>query len=177
MKNKIWVFAYGSLIWNNEQFEPLDTISSKLIGAHRSFNKKSVKSRGTRDKPGLALGLEYGAECVGKAILIYESYLPKLKRREGGYLPIETPNESLKVLDNEGETMNCLVFLPDSSGKNYLNKDVTIKEKAKTIKEGEQGDNGNARDYLKDTYDFLKKYKIEDENINDLYDLVFDLQN
>jgi cation transport regulator ChaC/energy-coupling factor transporter ATP-binding protein EcfA2 len=173
MKNKIWVFAYGSLIWNNEEFEPLEIISAKLVGAHRSFNKKSIKSRGTRDKPGLALGLEYGGECKGKAILIYESYLTELKRREGGYLPIETPNDSLEVQDDDGKTMDCLVFLPDSKGENYLNKDVTIKEKAEIIKIGEQGDNGNAKDYLKEIYDFLKEYKIKDKDISDLYELVF----
>jgi len=173
MKNKIWVFAYGSLIWNNESFQPLKTIKTTLKGAKRAFNKKSIKSRGTKSKPGLALGLELGGECLGAALQIYESHLPELKKREGGYLPIQTPNKSLEVIDNEGKALECLVFFPDSNGENYLSKDVSIEEKAKIIKDGEEGDNGNARDYLKEVHGFLKEYNIEDKNINDLYELVF----
>jgi cation transport regulator ChaC len=173
MENKVWVFAYGSLIWNNESFQTLDTIKATLKGAERSFNKKSIKSRGTKSKPGLALGLELGGECLGTAIQIYEKHLPELKKREGGYLPIETPNKSLEVIDDEGKSLKCLVFFPDSKGKNYLSKDVNVEEKAKIIKEGEEGDNGNARDYLKEIHGFLQEYDIEDKNINQLYKLVF----
>ncbi len=66
-----------------------------------------------------------------------------------------------------------MVFFPDSKGKNYLSKDVNIEEKAKIIKEGEEGDNGNTRDYLKEIHGFLQEYDIEDKNINQLYKLVF----
>lgn len=173
MENKVWVFAYGSLIWNNESFQPLNTIKATLKGANRSFNKKSIKSRGTKSKPGLALGLELGGNCLGTAIQIYESHLPELKKREGGYLPIETPNKLLKVIDNQENPIKCLVFFPDGNGKNYLSKNVSIEEKAEIIKEGEEGDNGNARDYLKEIHGFLQEYDIEDENIKNLYKLVF----
>ena len=173
MEKKVWVFAYGSLIWNNESFQPLSTIKATLKGAKRSFNKKSIKSRGTKSRPGLALGLEFGGNCLGTAIEINESYLPKLKKRKGGYLPIETPNKSLKVVDDKGNTIKCLVFFPDNNGKNFLDKDVSLEEKAKIIKEGEESENGNARDYLKEIYGFLKEYEIEDKNINKLYELVF----
>lgn len=173
MENKIWVFAYGSLIWNNESFHPIKSIKATLIGAHRSFNKKSVKSRGTKNKPGLALGLDVGGECLGVAIQIYESYLPQLRKREGGYIPIKTPNNKFIVLSNNKEPLNCLVFFPDKDGINYLGNNVTITEKATIIKEGEEGENGNARDYLKEIYGFLQEYDIQDENINYLYKLVF----
>src|SRR5690606_728434 len=163
----------GSLIWNNEKLKPVEIIDAKLIGAHRSFNKKSTQSRGTKNKPGLALGLEYGSECQGKAIKIPENYLPDLIEREKGYLMIQTPNDSLKVIDSKNQIIDCIVFFPDSKSPNFLNNKVTVEEKAKIIIQSEQGVNGNSREYLKETYKFLKSLDIEDENVTKLYSLVF----
>jgi cation transport protein ChaC len=59
------IFGYGSIIWDNKDVSPQEVFDAKLIGAHRSFNKKSTVSRGTKESPGLVLGLEYEGECHG----------------------------------------------------------------------------------------------------------------
>ena len=54
-----WVFAYGSLLWN-PLFPVAEMRPAKLNGLHRRFCLWSLASRGTRDCPGLVLGLDRG---------------------------------------------------------------------------------------------------------------------
>jgi len=173
-KNDYWVFGYGSIIWQNKDIKPIEIVDAELIGAHRSFNKKSTVNRGTKKFPGLALGLEYGGKCFGKAFLINEESFAVLKRREGGYNEIKTPNAKIKILDTNGNTIeDCIVFFPNTSGKNYLKPETTLDEKALIIKAGSKGTKSNAKEYLKEIKEFLNKYGIEDEEIEALYELVF----
>src|SRR5258708_37519609 len=55
----VWIFAYGSLMWNPEmRFE--EALPARVHGYHRSFCLYSPEYRGTREKPGLVLGLDRG---------------------------------------------------------------------------------------------------------------------
>jgi cation transport regulator ChaC len=51
-----WVFAYGSLMWN-PGFPFLESHPALVRGYHRSFCVESTHYRGTKEKPGLVLGL------------------------------------------------------------------------------------------------------------------------
>lgn len=173
-ESNYWVFGYGSIIWDNEDIKPIKIIDAELIGAHRSFNKKSTVNRGTMEFPGLALGLEYGGKCFGKAFLINEESFDVLKKREGGYNQIKTPNDKIKISDiSENIIEGCIVFFPNTSGKNYLDPSTTLKEKAKIIGVGEKGLKSDAKEYLKEIKEFLNKYGIQDEEIELLHELVF----
>jgi cation transport protein ChaC len=60
----LWVFAYGSLIWNPE----LDfdcRAPARIYGYHRSLCLRSVRNRGTPQQPGLVAGLDRGGSCAG----------------------------------------------------------------------------------------------------------------
>ena len=59
-----WVFAYGSLLWN-PIFPFVESRPVTLRGLHRRFCLYSMASRGTRDAPGLVLGLDRGGACTG----------------------------------------------------------------------------------------------------------------
>jgi len=53
----LWVFAYGSLMWN-PGFQTPETQPARLHGFHRAFCIYSEHYRGTPQKPGLILGHE-----------------------------------------------------------------------------------------------------------------------
>lgn len=60
----VWVFAYGSLIWN-PAFHFTERRTGLLRGYHRRFCLWACVGRGTRARPGLVLGLDHGGACRG----------------------------------------------------------------------------------------------------------------
>ena len=68
----VWLFAYGSLIWNPAlHFE--ERRVARIQGWHRSFCLSTIAGRGTPDEPGLVLGLDRGGACVGAAFRVAEA--------------------------------------------------------------------------------------------------------
>src|SRR3984893_16939226 len=60
----VWIFAYGSLMWDRE-FPRIAAEPALLYGYHRRFCLYSYDYRGTRTRPGLTLGLDRGGTCRG----------------------------------------------------------------------------------------------------------------
>lgn len=92
-RGDLWVFAYGSLLWN-PVIHHSERRLARLRGFHRRFCLWSHIGRGTKDAPGLMLGLEPGGSCVGAALRLPRASAPQelalLWRREmitGSYSP------------------------------------------------------------------------------------------
>jgi len=62
----LWLFAYGSLIWNPE-LEFADSRPAIALGWHRRFCLWQWRYRGSKDRPGLMLALDRGGSCQGLA--------------------------------------------------------------------------------------------------------------
>jgi cation transport protein ChaC len=60
----LWVFAYGSLIWNPE-FKFEESRPAQAKGWHRSFCLTLTRRRGTREYPALMMALDRGGSCKG----------------------------------------------------------------------------------------------------------------
>ncbi len=116
----VWVFAYGSLMWN-----PLLTFEERKLATlkdwHRSFCLKAVAGRGNPVLPGRMLALEAGAETKGVALRLHEDLLAEELRllwtREmvaGDYQPVWT---SVGLAD--GRTASAIAFVANTSSPHY----------------------------------------------------------
>ena len=67
----MWVFGYGSLLWN-PGFEIDEKQIGLMHGYARSFCMRSIHHRGTAEHPGLVLALDEmdGASCEGVALRV-----------------------------------------------------------------------------------------------------------
>lgn len=116
-----WVFGYGSLIWN-PGFEFEQEQQAKLYGYHRRLCICSWNYRGTKEKPGLVLGLDRGGSCGGVARLV-----PKNKRdRVIEYLRSrEMVNHVykevwVKIRLANGLDVEALTYVADSKHEQYV---------------------------------------------------------
>lgn len=77
----IWVFGYGSLIWN-PAFHFEEKRIARIHGLHRRFCLETPLGRGSPEQPGRVLGLDRGGSCAGMAFRV----APEKARDELGIL-------------------------------------------------------------------------------------------
>ncbi len=166
----IWIFGYGSLIWN-----PLIDFAERrygqLFGFHKRFCLWTRIGRGTPDAPGLVLALDKGGSVKGcvyriKAEMV-AGELDILWRREmlnNSYLP-----RWLKVRTNEG-IVSALAFTICHNSPSFAPK-MSDAETARYIANAE-GFVGSCRDYLFETTYALRKEGMADAMLERLVTLV-----
>lgn len=156
----LWVFAYGSLIWN----PALDYVERRiglLRGYHRSFCLWTHIGRGTLERPGLVLGLEPGGECQGVVFRIAEAAIDEethlLWRREmltNAYEP-----HWLDVGTAQG-VVPALCFVMNTAHERYTGAlcDAEVAEVIATA----EGTLGRCSDYFHNTVAHLEEMGLED---------------
>lgn len=167
----IWIFAYGSLIWN-----PIIHHSDRRIGTiygwHRRFCIWTPGGRGTPDHPGLTLALDRGGSCRG---VVYQldaadrlAELLLLWRREmvvGSYIP-----RWVKVVTGS-EVLEAIAFTINPQHSLYAPK-LTLDATAEAIATA-TGALGSCTDYLLNTVEGLAQCGIVDRGLLKLRDRVW----
>jgi len=163
-KNGIWLFAYGSLIWN-PAFDYAERKVGIVYGYHRSFCLWATIGRGTKDMPGLMLGLKQGGSCKG---IFYRISANKTRteldivfRRElitSAYRPTW-----VRAHIKNRFSSKALTFVMNQNHDKYagrLDKETIIDAIATA-----QGPLGSCSDYLYETVTQLDEHGIPDQNM------------
>lgn len=166
-----WVFGYGSLMWK-PGFESIEQRPARMFGVHRALCVYSWVHRGTRDKPGLVLGLDTGGSCRGVAFKVAgqarDKTIDYLRRREqvtGVY------KEAWRriVLEN-GRPQTALVYVADRRNEQYAGA-LDIHEQARLIAAG-RGQSGANVDYVLSTVESLRAERIHDHHLEALAGII-----
>jgi len=168
----VWMFAYGSLIWN-PTIHYTDRRLARAIGWHRSFCLNARAGRGTPANPGLMLGLKSGGTCVGAAFRIDEAVveheLDLLWRREmigDGYVPRWVEIEG----DDGTKIGGAIAFTINPAGPSYCG-DLPEAEVVRRLATA-RGGLGTGAEYLFNTRDSLRELGINDPFVERLAELV-----
>jgi cation transport protein ChaC len=156
-----WVFGYGSLIWR-PGFAHVETRRARLNGYRRALCVYSWVHRGTRQRPGLVLGLDRGGSCVGLAFRVpgelRDEVVAYLRERElvtNVYL-----ERMLKVRLEDGGTVEALCYVIDRSHEQYAGS--LDEAEASAVVRGAIGQSGANEDYVRNTLSHLEALGIRD---------------
>lgn len=166
----LWVFGYGSLIFNPIMAH-VDRIRARIFGHHRRFCLWTRLGRGTPDCPGLVLALDRGGSCTGVAFKLTPkdaiAELDLLWRREmitlsyrACWLQMHTPEGPKRGIG----------FVSRPERPNYATP-MSIDREADVIASA-SGFIGPCREYLFDTAEALKSEGFRDPHLEKLVVLV-----
>ena len=161
----MWVFGYGSLIWN-PGFAVAEQRLARAIGWRRSFCMWSVHHRGTEHAPGLVLALDRAAEasCAGVVFRVMPGTeaetLAALRERElvsSAYLEV-----TMEVETEQG-MIEALAYVVDPTHAQYTGL-LPLEKQADVIAKA-VGGRGPNRDYLWSTTAQLEDLGIADPEL------------
>jgi cation transport protein ChaC len=159
------VFGYGSLMWRPD-FPYIDIVPAALHGYHRAFCIRSTHYRGTREKPGLVLGLDRGGMCHGRMFRVKpehaQAVADALHARElvtGVYEP-----RWLKLRLENGRIATALGYVADRQHPQYAGK-LDVTEIARRIRSA-IGKTGSNVEYLRNTVLHLEEMGIHEGTLH-----------
>lgn len=162
----LWVFGYGSLIWR-PGFEFAERMPAHILGMHRSLCIYSFDHRGTPERPGLVLGLDFGGACRGIA------YRVAAKRRPATLKYLRDREQTTAVyrelvrgiaLDAKPERrVDALCYAVDRGHPQYAGR-LTHDRQLQIVRQA-HGRSGNNRDYVLETAKALDALGIVDHDL------------
>jgi cation transport protein ChaC len=166
-----WVFGYGSLMWR-PGFAHVETRRARLFGFRRSLCVDSFVYRGTRERPGLVLGLDRGGSCVGLAFRVpgelRDEVLAYLRDRElvtGVYI-----ERMLPIRLQGGETVTAVSYIVDRHHEQYAGN--LDEAHAAKIVSGAVGQAGPNEEYVFNTLEHLRALGIRDHWLEEVGRLI-----
>lgn len=162
-----WVFGYGSLMWR-PGFNFAESAPAWLAGAHRSLCVYSWVHRGTKEKPGLVLGLDRGGSCRGVAFRVEESereatiaYLRAREQVTQVYVEAWRPVHLHRA--DAPETL-ALCYVVDRSHPQYAGR-LTLDEQLHLVRQG-HGKSGPNREYVLESVKALEAMGCRDADLH-----------
>jgi len=173
----LWVFGYGSLMWN-PGIEYTQQLPAKIYGFQRKFCIDMVVFRASTSNPGLMLGLDRAEDdkvCTG---IIFQISPKRVAHELDALFMRELTTRIYKPVWVDAKTeqgnIHALTFVVEKNEKRYVDA-LSLNEKAKRIAFAE-GDMGTNRDYLYNTVEHLRELNINDAYLEELYSKVKQLR-
>ncbi len=166
----LWVFAYGSLMWR-PGFRFSDCRPGRLYGYHRALCIWSWVHRGTRQVPGLVLGLDRGGSCRGCVYRVdareKESVVEYLWERE-----LVTDVYSPRILRIHGtrERLRALTFVVARDHPQYAGR-LEPEQAAGVVRKAE-GRSGHNTEYLGSTLDHLGQMGVDEPYLQRVWSIM-----
>jgi cation transport protein ChaC len=165
-----WVFGYGSLMWR-PGFDHEEAVMATLAGAHRALCIYSWVHRGTKEQPGLVLGLDHGGACRGVAYRVAagkrDAVVRYLRERElvtDVYREVTRPVR----LDGRAGPVEAVTYVVDRTHEQYAGN--LPRETLLAIVRAGLGKSGNNIDYVVSTVRHMRSVGIHDATLEWLAD-------
>lgn len=169
----LWVFGYGSLMWR-PGFEYLTAAPAHLIGEHRALCVYSFVHRGTRERPGLVLGLDRGGACKGTAFRVAAArrtatvaYLRQREQITGVYREVM---RSVRIDGEPHRSVRALTYVVDRNHPQYSGR-LTLEQQFHYTAHS-HGVSGANRDYVISTVKALEARGCRATQLHDLVALL-----
>ena len=164
--SELWVFGYGSLMWRPGF--PVETQAPGLLnGAHRALCVYSVLHRGTREQPGLVLGLDRGGACRGVAFRVTpgaeEDTVAYLREREQVTEVYVEAYRKVRLVDGSGRTVRALTYLADPTHPQYAGR-LSLDDQHRIVR-GCRGQAGANLEYVLNTVQHLEEEGVHDATL------------
>ncbi len=163
LHGELWVFGYGSLMWR-PGFAHEQAVPARMIGARRRLCVYSVVHRGTRQRPGLVLGLEPGGACDGMAFRIApdaaRAVRAYLRAREQVTMVYRETAGIAELQTGARERVRALCFMVDTAHPQYAG-DLPLEQQAHLVRRS-RGRAGPNLDYVVNTVRHLRDANIHD---------------
>lgn len=159
----MWVFGYGSLLWN-PGFEVAESVIGTLPDYARSFCMRSIHHRGTVADPGLVLALDHqlGEACEGVALRVAPGQetetLAYLRERE--LISSAYVEKKLSVQLSDGREVTAVVYVIDEAHVQYCGG-LPLEEQAQIMARAVGGMGPNT-EYLYNTAEHLLSVGLHD---------------
>jgi cation transport protein ChaC len=162
-KNELWVFGYGSLMWRPGF--PFEAQAPGLLkGAHRALCVYSIFYRGTREQPGLVLGLDHGGACRGVVFRVQQGAedetVAYLREREQITAVYRETHRPVRLLDGSGRSVRALTYLADPNHEQYAGR-LTLEEQLRIVRT-RKGETGTNAEYVLNTVRHLEEEGVHD---------------
>ncbi|WP_027486898.1 gamma-glutamylcyclotransferase [Allorhizobium undicola] len=159
--NEFWVFGYGSLMWN-PGFPFQEKISARAHGYRRSLCVRSWHHRGSQERPGLVLGLDFGGSCHGVAFRVgpaeWPGALSYLRERE--LVTHVYKERTLSLLLGDGRAVQALGYVVDRDHPQYAGR-LSVDEAVGVVANA-SGHSGPNDAYVLNTVAHLRSMGIRD---------------
>jgi len=166
---ELWVFGYGSLIWN-PGFAFVERVPARLIGEHRALCVYSLVHRGTPEKPGLVLGLDRGGACQGLAFRVAREHrkatIAYLRAREQVTSVYREVMRSVWLKDHARQRVSALAYVSDRGHDQYAGR-LPLDRQLHLVRQG-HGVSGANIDYVLATVKALEDHGIHDAPLHQL---------